>query len=65
LIWIRQAGGVTLVQDPAEAVHPTMPRRAIAEDDVDAVLPLGGLAATLVALAEGRAVYGTHAEMRV
>lgn len=41
-------------QDPQEAQHPTMPRRAIAEDDVDAILPLDGIAAALVHLAHGR-----------
>jgi two-component system chemotaxis response regulator CheB len=64
LIAIKRAGGLSLVQDPADAVHPTMPRRAIAEDDVDAILPLDGLAAAIVAMAEGRAVHGAHAEIR-
>jgi two-component system, chemotaxis family, protein-glutamate methylesterase/glutaminase len=63
LIEISAAGGLTIAQDPREAAHPTMPRRAIAEDDVDAVLPLDGIASTLVALAHGRAVAGTHAEI--
>jgi two-component system chemotaxis response regulator CheB len=53
LIAIKAAGGVSLVQDPDDAVHPTMPRRAIAEDDVDAILPLDALAEALVALAHG------------
>jgi len=53
-IAIKAAGGVSLVQDPRDAAHPTMPRRAIAEDDVDAILPLDGIAAALVALAHGR-----------
>jgi two-component system chemotaxis response regulator CheB len=57
LIKIKEAGGVTLVQDPREAAHPTMPRRAIAEDDVDAVLPLDGIAAALIELASGRIVH--------
>jgi chemotaxis response regulator CheB len=57
--------GVSLVQDPGEAAHPVMPRRAIAEDHVGAVLPLDGIAATIVAMTQGRAVYGAQAEMRV
>ena len=54
LIKIKSAGGVSLVQDPQEASHPVMPRRAIAEDDVDAILTLDGIATALVALAHGR-----------
>ena len=52
-IEIKKAGGLTLVQDPTEAQHPTMPRTAIAEDDVDAVLRIEGLAKAIVALAAG------------
>src|SRR5687767_3568332 len=50
---IKAAGGLTLVQDPLEAQHPTMPRTAIVEDDVDAILSLDELAKALVALAAG------------
>ena len=63
LIEISAGGGLSLVQDPREAAHPTMPRRAIAEDDVDAILPLDGLAETLIALAQGRAISPTHVEV--
>ena len=34
------AGGVTLVQSPAEAPHPSMPRNAIARDHVGAAMPV-------------------------
>ncbi|HXG02639.1 MAG TPA: chemotaxis protein CheB [Candidatus Binatia bacterium] len=53
LIAIKAAAGVSLVQDPAEARHPTMPRTAIAEDDVDAVLTIESLARAIRALAAG------------
>ena len=53
---IKKAGGLTLVQDPREAQHPTMPRTAIAEDDVDAVLRIDALAKAIVALAAGDAI---------
>lgn len=53
LIAISDRGGISIVQDPGEARHNSMPRNAIAEDDVDAVLPLDGIAAALVALASG------------
>ena len=50
LIAISAAGGVSLAQDPAEARNPSMPARAISQDDVDAVLPLVGIAEALVSL---------------
>ena len=64
LIHIKRGGGISLVQDPEEAQHPTMPRRAIAEDDVDAILALDGIATALVHLAHGRALEGPRAEVR-
>lgn len=53
LLRIKAAGGISIVQDPREATHPTMPRRAIAEDHVDAILTLDGIAAAIVNLVEG------------
>lgn len=40
---VRAAGGLTAVQDPAEAQHPAMPEAAIREAHPDFVLPLAGL----------------------
>jgi two-component system, chemotaxis family, protein-glutamate methylesterase/glutaminase len=51
LIAISRAGGKSLAQDPTEAKNPSMPTRAICEDDVDAVLPLEKLADAITALA--------------
>lgn len=48
---VHRAGGLTLVQDPATAVVPSMPKAAMARIAVDHVLPLGGLAAWLTDLA--------------
>ena len=48
---IKQAGGITVVQDPDEAFAPSMPRSARTYVDVDHVLPLkeiGVMAASLV-----------------
>lgn len=47
LAQVRHHGGTTLVQEPSEALFDGMPRSAIAEVEVDAVLPLAGLAAAI------------------
>lgn len=51
LIAVKRAGGVAIVQDPGEARFPDMPRSAIEGDHPDFVLPLSGVAATIVRLA--------------
>jgi two-component system chemotaxis response regulator CheB len=53
MVDIAKRGGVTLVQDPTEALHDSMPREAMSRLEVDHVLPAAGLAKALVALAEG------------
>ena len=53
LIAIKAAGGISIVQDPAEALHPSMPRKAIVYHHVDAVLPVARIGAALSALANG------------
>jgi two-component system chemotaxis response regulator CheB len=40
---IHALGGLTAVQDPAEAPHPTMPAAALRLADIDYVLPVAGL----------------------
>jgi len=47
----------------ASCAHAAMPQRAIAEDDVDAVLTLDGIAAAIVNLVEGRPLRGEHDEV--
>jgi two-component system chemotaxis response regulator CheB len=49
LIAINLAGGVTLVQSPAEAPHPSMPRNAIARDHVGAAMPVSEMPAVFLA----------------
>jgi two-component system chemotaxis response regulator CheB len=44
---IAALGGLTAVQDPAEAAHPAMPTAAIRAADPDYVLPLAGLRSLL------------------
>jgi two-component system chemotaxis response regulator CheB len=65
---IGAAGGISLAQDPSEAANPSMPIQAISEDDVDAVLPVSGLAEAIVSLAThgtfGNAGGGAHGEAR-
>ena len=50
LLAIKRHGGVTIVQDPAEALFPDMPRNALEYVEVDHVLPLAQIAPTLVRL---------------
>ncbi|HEX8432556.1 MAG TPA: chemotaxis protein CheB [Longimicrobium sp.] len=42
---MKEHGGVVLVQDPAGAAQPSMPRNAIATGTADHVVPLGRIAA--------------------
>lgn len=50
-IRVKQAGGMVLVQDPTSAMHDGMPKAAITSGAVDHIMPLGLLAAELVACA--------------
>ena len=51
LIAIKQRGGVTIAQDPNEALYPGMPMSAIENADIDYVLPVSEIASTLIRLA--------------
>ena len=51
---IARAGGVTIVQDPAEAINPSMPQSALSHVEVDHCLPLAGIAELLTGLANSR-----------
>jgi len=50
LLRVRKAGGVTIVQDPADAEQAAMPAAAIATGAADKVLPLSDIAPLLVRL---------------
>jgi two-component system, chemotaxis family, protein-glutamate methylesterase/glutaminase len=55
---LKRAGGVALVQDPEEADYSAMPTNAMASTDVDAALPVAGIAPVLTALARGEGLPG-------
>lgn len=50
LLAIKRAGGVTIVQDPADAAFPEMPRNAVESVQPDHVVPLVQIASLLVRL---------------
>ena len=52
---IKEQGGTTIVQDPADAVNASMPRSALAHVAIDYCLPLAGLPQLLVRLTLERA----------
>ena len=47
---VKAHGGLTVAQDPHEAIYADMPRSAIENGQVDYVLPVGEIAALLVRL---------------
>jgi two-component system chemotaxis response regulator CheB len=55
LWWIKRYGGVTVVQDPAEALYPDMVRSALEYVSVDYVVRLSGMGMLLLELASGTA----------
>jgi two-component system chemotaxis response regulator CheB len=58
---IKARGGVAIVQDPAEAIAPSMPRAALETVEVDYCLPASQIAMVLNQLSNGD---GTDAENR-
>ena len=52
---VREAGGMTLVQEPASAMQGAMPQAAIDAGGALEVLPLEKIAARLVALCKAAA----------
>jgi two-component system chemotaxis response regulator CheB len=56
LLDITRAGGISLVQEPSEAEHTSMPEYAIAHDHVRAVLTVDKIGDALVVLTRGGTV---------
>lgn len=48
MLAVKNGGGVTIVQDPDDAVYPSMPKNVLEHVKVDFTLPLAGIAAKLV-----------------
>jgi two-component system chemotaxis response regulator CheB len=51
---VHRAGGMTVVQEPTEALSPYMPESALRTSPVDHVLPLAGIAQLIGGLAANR-----------
>jgi two-component system chemotaxis response regulator CheB len=50
-LWtIKDRGGIAIVQDPTEAQHPSMPRSAKEQVEIDYCLPVAAIAARVVEL---------------
>jgi len=50
-LWaIKTCGGTTVVQDPADAAHPSMPENALMYDQIDYSLPVQQIAPLLIRL---------------
>jgi two-component system chemotaxis response regulator CheB len=47
LLAVKRRGGITVIQDPDEALYPSMPRSALENVDVDHVVPLAALPSLL------------------
>jgi len=50
---VKEEGGIVIVQDPAEAEYPDMPRNAIDTGLVDLVLPVAEMPSRLLSLRDG------------
>lgn len=56
LIHIKRSRGLAVIQDPADAIMPSMPMNALLYDHVDVMLPLTDVASILIPLMEGEQV---------
>lgn len=63
LAWVKRHGGIAIVQDPQEALFPSMPESALQNVAVDYVVRVSAVAPLLVQLADG-ATPGSRHETR-
>src|SRR5262245_1936449 len=61
---VKESGGIILVQDPAEAEFPSMPRSAIATGIADFILPVREIAERLTELVRDKGNGAPHAGLR-
>src|SRR5262249_31233673 len=54
LAMIKNAGGIAIVQDPNDALVPSMPQRALEQVDPDYCLPLSQIAVALSQIVKGQ-----------
>jgi len=54
LVEIKRRGGLSLVQDPQEAIAPSMPVNALRHDNVDLVFRLDSLPQLIAVLVKGQ-----------
>jgi two-component system chemotaxis response regulator CheB len=60
-LWaIKQLGGITIVQDPSDALFPSMPQSAVESVKVDHVVPLAEIPALVVRLTARPAADAPH-----
>jgi two-component system, chemotaxis family, protein-glutamate methylesterase/glutaminase len=52
LLAVKRCGGVTMVQDPTDALYPEMPRNALTHVEVDHCLPVSKMGAVLYRLTQ-------------
>jgi len=58
LLDIKSMHGMSIAQEPTEARFPSMPRHAIRDDHVDAIMRVADIASAIPELAVGHAVAG-------
>jgi two-component system chemotaxis response regulator CheB len=65
LLAVKNRGGATLVQDPDDALYPSMPESAIRHVDPDAVEPIARLAELIALLATTTPMPGAEAPVAI
>ena len=65
LWWVKKFGGLTVVQDPAEAEFPDMPRSAMAHVEIDYVLGVTKIGAFLSELASSNTGQPASPEVQI